>query len=204
MPGPSVSGNNALKQTVRYTVADYLSWDDDQRWELINGEAFAMSPAPTRKHQKLAGSLYHGLCSFLSDKPCEPYISPIDVFLSPLADQGDDIEDTVVQPDVLVVCDPSKLAEEGIRGAPDFIAEILSDSTANKDLTRKRDLYEAHGVREYWIVSPENGSVLTYTLQDRRFLPVREFRAEESVPSSVISGFIWGPRKAEVPAATKK
>jgi len=105
---------------------------------------------------------------------------------------------------VLVVCDPSKLAEEGIRGAPDFIAEVLSDSTANKDLTRKRDLYEAHGVREYWIVSPENGSVLVYTQQDRRFLPVREFRAEESVPSSIISGFIWGPRKTEVSATSKK
>lgn len=204
MAGPSVSGNNALTQAVRYTVADYLSWDDGQRWELISGEAFAMSPAPRRPHQKLVGSLHGELFQFLSGKPCEPYISPIDVFLPPLADRGDDVEDTVVQPDVLVVCDPTKLADEGIRGAPDFIAEVLSDSTANKDLTRKRDLYEAHGVREYWIVSPENGSVLAYTLQDRRFLPVREFRAEESVPSSVLSGFVWGPRKAEAPVSTKR
>jgi Uma2 family endonuclease len=132
---------------------------------------------------------------FLGGKTCEPYISPIDVYLPPLPEQGDDIEDTVVQPDVLVVCDPTKLADEGIRGAPDFIAEILSDSTANKDLTIKRDLYESHGVREYWIVSPENGSVFAYVLENGRFLPVREYRASEEVPSAAIPGFVWAKRE---------
>ncbi len=196
MAGPIMSGNNALKQSVRYTTEDYRSWDDGLRWELIHGEAYAMSPVPRRSHQKLAGSLHSALFVFLDGKTCEPYISPIDVYLPPLADQGDDVEDTVVQPDVLVVCDEDKLVDEGIRGAPDFVAEILSDSTANKDLTIKRDLYESHGVREYWIISPENGSVFAYALEASRFLPVREYRAEEAVPSAAIPGFVWGKRES--------
>jgi len=120
-----------------------------------------MSPAPRRGHQKLVGALFVQLDAFFADKPCEPYIAPIDVFL-PKGDESLADIDRVVQPDLLVVCDPAKLIDEGIRGAPDFIIEILSPGTALYDQTEKRILYEAVGVQEYWIVNPETLEAFIY------------------------------------------
>jgi Uma2 family endonuclease len=97
----------------------------------------------------------------------------------------------VVQPDVLAVCDPDKIHENGIHGAPDFVVEVLSDATANKDFGVKRELYEKSGVREYWIIQPETATVFQYVLDGNTFAPVREFRRGASVPSSVFSGFSW-------------
>lgn len=194
MPGPPTAGSSALQAKPTYTVADYLSWDDGQRWELIAGEAFAMSPAPSRIHQKVVLNLGEKLTHFLKGKPCEPYIAPTDVFLPPLADAVDQTANTVVQPDVLVVCDPAKLIDAGIQGAPDFIIEVLSDSTALKDLTRKKALYEAHGVKEYWLVSQDDGTVLAYRLEGQRYQLVQEYRPEDPVPSQALLGFIWESR----------
>jgi Uma2 family endonuclease len=124
-------------------------------------------------------------------KTCETFVAPIDVFLSGQADEAD----TVVQPDVLVVCDPAKVADDGIRGAPDFVAEILSDSTAYKDLNEKRGLYERAGVREYWIVRPDDGGVLAWRLADGRYAPVREYRGDEAADSVALPGFAWPLRR---------
>ncbi|MFZ4617945.1 MAG: Uma2 family endonuclease [Rectinemataceae bacterium] len=191
MNSPRINGTSALKPEERYTVAEYKLWNDNKRWELIHGVAFAMSPAPRRQHQKLAIDLGSRLLSFVGDKGCEIYLAPIDVYL-PGPAQGED--DTVVQPDVLGVCDPSKLIDEGIRGAPDFIAEIISPSTADRDLTDKLALYELHGVREYWVVFPENGRVFVYRRQGEAFCKVSQYNADEPVDSSVFPGFSWAPR----------
>ncbi len=164
----AVEGTATRKSDRRYTYADYKTWPEDERWELIDGAAYAMSPAPRYRHQRLMGLIFLELGIWFKGKPCVPVFSPLDVFL-PDADETLDQTDTVVQPDVVVVCDESKIVEEGIRGAPDFAVEILSPSTAWRDQTQKRDLYEKHGVREFWIVNPESREVTAWNLENGKF-----------------------------------
>ena len=154
----------ALRDTHFHTYADYLSWPDDVRYELIDGIAFAMAPAPLRVHQEILGAIYREVANALDGKPCRPFIAPFDVRL-PRDDEADSAIDTVVQPDLVVVCDRSKLDERGCRGAPDWVVEILSPSTAGHDLIIKRRLYERVGVREYWLVHPIDRVVTVYWLQ---------------------------------------
>ena len=137
----------------RYTYADYLSWPDDERWEIIDGVIYNMAPAPSRRHQYVCLDLARQFGNFFLDKECEVYHAPFDVRF-PIADEDDkDIKD-VVQPDIVVVCDLTKLDDAGCRGTPDLIVEITSPSTAPKDNIKKLALYEKHGVKEYWIVHP--------------------------------------------------
>jgi len=148
----------------RYTYADYLTWPDDERWELIDGVPCAMSPAPGFKHQKFSGALFNQFYSFLKGKPCEVLHAPFDVRLSEQQGAADNYIDTVVQPDILVVCDKSKLDERGCHGPPDLIIEILSPSTSANDLKTKFELYQRHGVKEYWIVHPNDQTVMVFKL----------------------------------------
>jgi len=139
-----------------YTYADYLTWQVQERFELIKGRLFKMSPAPLRYHQEISRNLIRLFSGYLYKKPCKVFYAPFDVRL-PQPQQGthkDKEVDTVVQPDIVVVCDPSKLDRRGCVGAPDLIIEILSPSTAAKDVKDKFHLYEEAGVREYWIVIP--------------------------------------------------
>jgi len=181
----------AISLNEHYTYKDYKTWPEGERWELIEGVAYAMSPAPTRSHQEFVVDLVVRLGAYLRGKPCTLLVSPIDVFLQASPGEEDDDTDTVVQPDVIVVCDKDKLIDKGVRGAPDFVVEILSPSTAMKDLGRKKALYARHGVREYWIVNPEDRSVLAYRLEGAEFGRVQDFRAGEEVRSSVLEGFSW-------------
>ena len=144
-------------QDRRYTVADYLTWPDDERWELIEGVAYDMSPAPTIKHQNVAGEFYVQLSQKLRGKSCQPFIAPVDVVLS---------ERDVVQPDVIVVCDPGKITEKNIQGAPDLVVEVLSPYTATKDLREKKALYERAGVNEYLIIDPLEEYAQAFRLRD--------------------------------------
>ncbi|NLG84767.1 MAG: Uma2 family endonuclease [Firmicutes bacterium] len=153
----------AAKET--YTYGDYLTWPDDERWELIDGVPYNMSPAPSSSHQKVSGELFKQIAVYLTGKTCEVYAAPFDVRL-PKGDEADELIETVVQPDLLVVCDPEKLDERGCKGAPDWIVEILSPQTAAKDMKIKRDLYERVGVREYWLVDPGNRTVEVYQSGD--------------------------------------
>jgi len=190
-------GRSALDLEKRYTLADWRSWPDDERWELINGVAYNMNPSPREKHQDRAGQLFARLFIWLENKPCKVYMAPLDVFLPKPHIQTkedaskSDSNDTVVQPDVLAVCNPDKIHDNGIHGAPDFVVEVLSDSTANKDFSIKLELYEQSGVREYWIIQPETATVFQYVLEGVAFAPVREFRRGMPVPSSVFTGFSW-------------
>lgn len=189
MADRSTEGSSAIKPDGRYTVENYRAWNDNERWELIHGVPFNMSPAPKPIHQRVVGHLFAWLERHLNDDPCEPFVAPIDVYLPIQNEAGKD--DTVVQPDVVVVCDPSAVTDHGIVGVPEFVAEVLSDSTAFRDFNDKKALYESVGVKEFWIINPGDGSVLAWRLEGGRFAPVREFRRGEQVESSTIEGFTW-------------
>lgn len=154
----------ALRDANRYTYADYCSWTDDARWELIDGFAYAMAPVPTRAHQIVVGELFRQLANQLQGHRCRPFVAPFDVRL-PRSNEADAAVDTVVQPDITVVCDPSKLDVRGCRGAPDRAIEVLSPATADHDHRVKRALYERAGVIEYWLVHPTDRTVHVYRLE---------------------------------------
>lgn len=160
----SVEGSSAKRTEKRqgeYTVDDYLRLPDDQRYELIDGYLFIME-APTPAHQMLAGLIYHDLCNYVFDKggDCLPFISPIDV-------QLDNDEKTMVQPDVLVVCDRAKISGGRCHGSPDLIIEVLSPSTRTKDMILKLDKYFHAGVKEYWLVDIKKKRIMVYTLREK-------------------------------------
>ena len=177
----------ALRQEKHYTYADYLTWPDDARYELIDGEAFLMAPAPLIEHQEVAGDVYHQLRNQLDGKPCRPYIAPVDVRL-PRADEADAAIDTVVQPDVLVVCDPAKIDRRGVRGAPDWLLEVLSPSTAAHDQIAKRRTYERAGVREYWLVHPSDRTLTVYVLDNGQYGRPEIYELKDATPIGVLPG----------------
>ena len=135
----------AQKTEKKFTYADYAEWPDGERWELIDGDAYNMSPAPTTRHQSIVYNISFIIKSNLLNKSCKPFVAPVDVVLS---------EHDVVQPDVFVVCDEKKITEANIQGAPDMIVEVLSPGTAIKDKREKKKLYEIYGVKEYIIIDP--------------------------------------------------
>ena len=147
----------AQKTKKGFTYADYLTWPDDERWELIDGEAYNMTPAPTTRHQNIVYNISFILKSKLLNKSCRPFVAPTDVVLS---------EYDVVQPDVFVVCDEKKITEDNIQGAPDLIIEVLSPATALKDKREKKNLYEKYGVKEYIIVDPAAQYVERFLLEE--------------------------------------
>lgn len=151
----------ALRTEGHYTYADYCRWDDGERWELIDGQAYAMAPGPTRAHQIVVGEMYRQIANALEGQRCQAYVAPFDVRL-PRGDEADAQIDTVVQPDIAVYCDPSRLDERGGRGAPDWVIEVLSPASAQHDHVRKRALYERSGVAEYWLAHPTDHVVHVY------------------------------------------
>lgn len=157
------------RDTLHHTYADYLTWPDGQRDELIDGIAYVKEPpAPSRFHQELAGELYLQVRLALEGKSCRAYTAPFDVRL-PKSGRADHQIDTVVQPDVLIVCDPGKLDARGMCGAPDWIAEILSPTTASHDQIVKIPLYERAGVPELWLVHPTDRILTIYRLDGGRY-----------------------------------
>ena len=152
-----------------HTYADYLAWPADLRYELINGVAYLMTPAPSRPHQEIVGEIHRQVANALQGKACRAYVAPFDVRL-PKAGQADEDTDTVLQPDVLVVCDRRKLDERGMRGAPDWVVEVLSPATASHDQTLKLAAYERAGVPEVWLIHPTDRLVTIYRLEaDARY-----------------------------------
>jgi len=176
------------KRKERYTYADYLNWPNDERWEIIGGEPYSMSPAPSRQHQQILGALFAKIYSYLEDKTCRVYPAPFDVRLFQENDKDDEI-DTVVQPDIVVVCDDKKLDDKGCKGAPDLIIEIISQSTAKKDLNEKFNLYERCGVEEYWVVFPWEKAVDIYRInQNKRYEKTSTYFAEDTLNSALFPG----------------
>lgn len=177
-----MEGNLAEDRSRLYTYADYLTWEDGQRWELLYGRPCLMAQ-PSPGHQQISKRLIKALDAYFEDKPCEAYL-PLDVRLFPQA-SGDDY--IVVQPDISVICDPRQLDERGCKGAPTLVVEILSPSTAGRDFTAKMDLYREAGVKEYWIVDPFSQEVHVYLLQahgEKR----RTFHKEGTLASPTFPG----------------
>ena len=171
----------------RYTYADDLQWPEDTRYELIDGEVFRLAPTPLIEHQEVAGEVYCQLRNQLDGKACRPYIAPVDVRL-PREDEADAAIDTVVQPDVLVVCDPAKIDRRGVRGAPDWLLEVLSPSTAAHDQIAKRRTYERAGVREYWLVHPSDRTLTVYVLDNGQYGRPEIYELKDATPIGVLPG----------------
>lgn len=173
----------------RYSYADYLNWDFDVMVELIKGKIFKQAAAaPKRNHQRISLVVTNELYNFLKGKTCQVYEAPFDVRLPVKSKRNEDI-DTVVQPDICVICDPAKLDDAGCIGAPDLIVEILSPGNNRKELRNKYEVYEESGVREYWIIHPDEQTILIYTLKEGKYQPSRLFTSGDIVESICISGF---------------
>ena len=153
------------RDTHYHTYADYLTWSRSYGDELINGTAYVREPpSPSWLHQGIVGELYRQAANALEDKPCQVCVAPLDVRL-PKSTEEDDQVDTVVQPDVLIVSDLKKVDARGMRGAPDWVAEVLSPSTARYDQTVKLSAYERAGVREVWLIDPIDRTLTIYQLE---------------------------------------
>lgn len=171
------------KKDERYTYADYVTWDDDERWELIDGVPYAMSPAPTQKHQEVGGEIYRQLANFLKGKPCKVFLAPFDVRLN-----ADETDDTVCQPDILVVCDSTKLDGKCCKGAPDLVIEVLSPSTARKDRLIKYTRYQKAGVQEYWMVDVDTKTVDVAILENGIYVRTKFYSDEDILNVKVLDG----------------
>ncbi len=170
------------------TYGDYRTWPEDGRWELIDGTAYDMSPAPALEHQRLVVELVTRIHNFVSEGECQVFVAPFDVRLPRLDEADAEIRD-VVQPDILVVRDPEKLDRHGCRGAPDWVVEITSPATAARDHIEKQALYERSGVREYWLVHPEYRIVTAYRMgPDGRFGRPTFHSNEETIEPGPLPG----------------
>jgi Uma2 family endonuclease len=164
---PKISKFEEIDLNLEYNYANYLKWIFPERVEIIKGKVLKMAPAPTPLHQTLAVNLIYEFKHFLKGKPCRVFTAPFDVRLSKFKE--DKAIDSVVQPDLCIICDPKKIDEKGCNGAPDIIVEILSPSTAQRDLELKYSLYEENGVKEYWIVQPNDQTVSVFDLEGEKY-----------------------------------
>lgn len=174
-------------ESARYTFEDCLLWPENERYELIDGTVIMMAP-PTRVHQAVVMELCRQLANFLEGKKCEVYPAPFAVRLFEKEDDTPADVDTMVEPDISVICDQGKLDKYGCKGAPDLIMEVLSPSTQRHDRLVKLGLYQKAGVREYWIVDPSLQTVQVNLLRDRRYEPVEVYTAEAVAKVTVLDG----------------
>ena len=153
-----------------YTYKDYLTFPEDERIEIIEGEIFNMSPAPARIHQKLISKLSQVLQNYIDSNngECEVYVAPFDVILK--KDNEETINSkSIVQPDISVICDKNKLTDAGCTGSPDMIVEIISPSNSGHDYVTKLNLYQKYKVKEYWIIDPRVKKIFVYFLDENGF-----------------------------------
>jgi len=173
----------------RYTYADYLTWMDDKRRELYDGMVKLMTPAPSRRHQKISIKLSRFLDTYLDNKNCEVYHAPSDVRFPKGKNKKNETIYTVLQPDLYVVCDHSKLDDKGCLGAPDFIIEIVSPGSSKRDIKDKFDIYQEHGVREYWIVNPNDEYLSVFVLDEKgKFQLAGMYAEDDKIPVNIFDG----------------
>ncbi|MGD9940079.1 MAG: Uma2 family endonuclease [Clostridia bacterium] len=186
-----------MKDEGYFTYRDYVSWPDDERWELVDGVPMAMA-APSVAHQRILGILFRVFSDFLENKPCEALFAPLDVLI-PDGDEDDDDVDTVVQPDIMVFCDRGKLLEKYARGAPELVVEILSPSTSKWDQNDKFRRYERAGVKEYWVIDPQGRWLCVYAAgPDAKFGKGELYEVpwtKKMVSSTVLEGFSMDPAR---------
>ena len=174
----------------RYTYADYLTWIDDVRRELYDGLIKLMTPAPSRRHQDISTNLVSIYWYYLRNQQCKIYHAPSDVrFPKDRKSLEDKQVYTVLQPDLYVVCDLSKLDDRGCLGAPDLVIEIVSPKNSKRDVKDKFDIYQQHGVREYWIVNPNDENVTVFVLDDNsKFQFVGMYAGDDKIPVNIFNG----------------
>ncbi len=177
-----------LDLTKTYTYADYLKWTFDERLELIKGKIFKMSPAPGSRHQLISGTVFYEFYNYLKGKPCNVFSAPFDVRLMRRSINDQDIT-TVVQPDICVICDRSKIDDKGCLGAPDIVVEILSPGNNKKELQNKYEVYEEAGVLEYWIIHPLEKTFFKYILIDGQFQSSRMLTIGDDVTTPILPDF---------------
>jgi Uma2 family endonuclease len=174
----------------KYTYADYLTWMDNVRRELYDGIINLMTPAPSRKHQRISTNLVSIFWNFLRHKSCEVYHAPSDVRLP----KGKQIKSntqihTVLQPDIYVICDLSKMDDKGCLGAPDLIIEIVSPNDSKRDVKDKFEIYQEHCVREYWIVNPNDENVTVFFLdKNGKFQFTGMYAGDDKIPVNIFNG----------------
>ena len=190
----------------RFTYADYLTWPDEERWELIHGVAYDMSSTPPVEHQRVSGRLLVQLDRFFTNLRCEVFVAPFDVRLAERDEHEDEIM-TVVQPDISVICNPAQIDNRGCKGAPELIVEILSPGTFKKDITEKLALYEHHQVKEYWIVHPFEHSIQVFRLhEDFTYGKPAIYTGYDMLPVNLFPGLeidlaaVFGLKRVEAPS----
>ena len=176
--------NTAPALNGHYTYADYLSWEGPERYQIIGGTAFLMA-SPTVVHQAILVELTIQFGTWLRGKPCRVFTAPLDVRLFPEEDNSDD---TVVQPDLLVICDKTKLGKGSVNGPPDVAVEIVSPSNTKKELWIKFGAYLDAGIREYWVVDPEQKSVQVHVYEKGHYIS-SVYKMNETIRSAVLQGF---------------
>jgi Uma2 family endonuclease len=186
---PPIKTLNEVDFSAVYSYADYLRFEFEERLEIIKGHLFKMSPAPSRIHQGISANIFGPIYNALKGKSCRVYSAPFDVRLAKKSVNDKEVF-TVVQPDIVVVCDPTKLDKRGCIGAPDIVVEILSPGNNKKELINKYEVYEEAGVKEYWIVSPSEKTLFRYILDDNgKFQPTKLLTEGEEVTTTIIPGF---------------
>ena len=179
-----ITNINQLDLNATYSYADYLLWRFKERVELFRGKIFEMSPTPNRKHQEVAGNINRYFDLYFQNKNCKKYFAPFDVRLINFTKSTEDnTVFTVVQPDLCVICDQSKLDKRGCIGSPDLVVEILSPGNSKNELGIKFNLYEENGVLEYWIVNPLEESVLIYSLVNDKYVAAKPLIDGEKIKS---------------------
>ena len=173
-----------------YTYADYLKWNFEERLELFKGKIFRLS-APNTRHQVIAGDLFFQAKLLLLKQKCQVFIAPFDVRLPAKNRKKDNEVTTVVQPDICIVCDESKIDTRGCCGAPDLIVEILLPGNTKKEIKLKYELYEEAGVLEYWIVYPEEETVVAFTLDEHhKYNPAVFYAGDDTIKAISVPGFV--------------
>jgi Uma2 family endonuclease len=171
-----------------YTYADYMQWKFKERLELFRGKIYKMG-APNTLHQDVAGNLYNEYKNYLKGKTCRVFIAPFDIRLPVKNRKKDDEITTVVQPDVCIVCDPSKVDTRGVCGAPDLVIEVLSPGNSRKEIRLKHELYEEAGVKEYWIISPVEQNLAVFLLDPQgKFGGVKIYGNGDKLASTIVPG----------------
>jgi Uma2 family endonuclease len=174
----------------RYTYADYLTWMDDVRRELLDGFIQLMTPAPSRKHQRISARMMKIWGVYLENKKCEVYHAPSDVRLPKDKNKSSDKQIyTVLQPDIYVICDLTKMDDKGCLGSPDLIIEIVSANNSKYDIRDKFEIYQKHGVQEYWIVNPNDENVSVFFLDEKgKYQLIGMYAGDDKIPVNIFNG----------------
>ena len=172
---------NALLNIETYTYDDYIKWDDKGRWELIDGAPYAMA-APSLRHQEILLELGRRFGNHLKGKKCKVFVAPVDVRLNHKT-----FDNTVVQPDLVIVCNPDIAKGASINGIPDLVIEILSPSNKKYDKITKLELYKNSKIPEIWLVDPEDKTVEVFVLEDDIYSS--KYYGDNEIPVDTLEDF---------------